>query len=166
MVDVLQYTKYFDGWRTVFTCEILSISALFMPLVLPILDVCACRYCSVPSISIFDTEYTACWKKWENKTTNNVNALISTYCCSSFSHSQLLLFFLHFPFFLVVFSPFWIGYFPFGFVRVARWCALLTARRSDIDVLSFTFAIFVFFLPFFYITSELMELLYQWCNSW
>ena len=75
MVDVLlilRGTQYFDGWRTVgtlryseFWCfaycwyfEILSISALFILLLLPLFDICVSLYCSISSISRLDTGYT------------------------------------------------------------------------------------------------------------
>ena len=57
----------------------------------------------------------------------------------------LIAFFPHFLSLWHYFSPFWIGYFQFGFFRVARWCALPVARRSDLDVLSFTSAIYFSF---------------------
>ena len=115
--------------------DILSISALLILLLLPILDICTCRYCPIPSILIFDIGYTACWK-WETK--NNIHVLIFL--------SPLCYCFISFPFSFLFgdIFPFWKGYFPFGFFRVARWCALLVVRRPYIDVLSFPFTIFSF----------------------
>ena len=50
---ILWYTKYFNSWH------IIDTSALFVPLVLPILDLCVCQYNSIPCISRWDSSYTA-----------------------------------------------------------------------------------------------------------
>ena len=65
-----------------------------------------CLYYLYSIFSRVDTGYTTCWN-WENKAKNGVHALISTYRCPSTPPPwPLLLFFLHFPFYLALFSPF------------------------------------------------------------
>ena len=50
--------------------------------------------------------------------------------------------------FLVIFPLFWIGYFPYGFFWLARWCVLLVAWRLYINALSFLFAVVSFLSSF------------------
>ena len=68
-----------------------------MLLVLPIIDIWACRYYWIPSVLRSDTGYTAYWK-WENKR-NKVHSLMSTYWCSLSHLRYCFLFFCLFPFF-------------------------------------------------------------------
>ena len=57
-VETAQYSVFRDSLAYCLYFEILSISALFIVLVLPILDISGCRYWFIPSIWRFDTGYT------------------------------------------------------------------------------------------------------------
>lgn len=62
--------------------------------------------------------------------------------------------------------PFGIEYFNFGHFLSTHCCSSRVAWRPGIDMRSFPFASFSFlsiFLVFFYITSELTQLLYEQC---
>ena len=151
---ILWVTQYFDGRRTVDTLRysvffwltycwyfaILSISALFILLILSILDIRACRY-SIPSISRFDNVAILHAERKRTKPTTK----ISTHWCPRidlpFPPLLLLLFFLSRPFFLVFF-PFLNRILFFRFLssgtlmRFARrmasryWCHFLPFARG------------------------------------
>ena len=70
----------------------LCISAIFILIVRPILDICACPYCWIPSISRFGTGYPACWK-WETETPqqwNNAHYPLFAIAPFSFAFSFML----------------------------------------------------------------------------
>ena len=114
----------------------LRISVLFILLVLPIIDICACQYCSKPNnrdlilLAILHAE------SEKTKAAKTGHALMPTYFwCPLFALRQ----------YVFSFCIFWIGHSSFGFFRVARWCVLPVAWRPDIDVLSLSVAIFYSF---------------------
>ena len=57
-VETAQYSVFRDSLAYCLYFEILSISALFIVLLLPILDISGCRYCLMHRIWRFDTDYT------------------------------------------------------------------------------------------------------------
>ena len=69
------------------------------------LDICECRYWSIPSISGFDTGYTACWK-WEIKRNNHLQELMNIPPLRYWFFLSAFSFLLPLPFFLFILSFF------------------------------------------------------------
>ena len=168
---ILWYTYHFYGCRIVDTLRylsflwlvycwnfgILSISVLFIPLVVPILDICASRYCSIPSISRFDTDYIACWKRENSKSTHwcpRIDVPFPPFPFACFLSVP--------PHFLAIFSVSDLGTFlsvSFEWHADAR-CGSL-ASRYWCPFFSLCHCFYSFCISSFYTTSELTESLYE-----